>query len=333
MRSLLILLLLFTISCAKPESNVQDPNAINNGDNKKSKDNTDSPPKDSDEKEEVTPEPNPEEPITGHVVCFLGAENDNKRCLLTTDINEITSKKEYKYRKPSRFLTNPNQYRKPYQVLDLDKIDLLSYVSENFQIGEFLVRFKGQYGILAPILVERLQLIRTALAASININSGYRSPKYNKSVGGANYSRHMYGDAVDMWSEEKSLDELKKECIDKGASFYQVYRSHIHCDWRNEDLDPAFYPPLIDQPLSLSPMAEFKQSSSLNYNSVTNSISVTHPSAEEEHDELRYDWSVVTKFGINKITNYQPELNLDKYKEIMEVHVDVGGSVRVSYQF
>lgn len=327
MRVLIIILLFISIGCAKPESNVIDTSTKASDGGEDNKDST-SPPNEDKNKEEESPE----EPINGNIVCFLGEASDLKTCMVTTDIKDIVTKNEYKYKKPSRFLNNPDQYRQPYHLLDLDQIDPLLYVSKNFQIGEFLVRFKGQYGILAPVLIEKLQLLREALQAPIHINSGYRSPTYNKSVGGANYSRHMYGDAVDMWSSEQSLDALKQQCIERGASFYQLYRTHIHCDWRNYDLDPAFYPPLLEQPMSLTPMAEFQSQSDLSYHKGSNTVYVTHPEAEEAHDDLRYDWTVVTRNAEYKVTNYQPELSLKNYKNVEQVYVDIGSAVRVEIE-
>ena len=330
MRVLIIILLFISIGCAKPESNIIDTSNKSSDESGDNKDTT--PPNEDENQEEETPDDPEEEPINGNIVCFLGETSDHKTCMVTTDIKEILRKKEYKYKKPSRFLNNPDQYRKPYHLLDLDQIDPLLYVSKNFQIGEFLVRFKGQYGILAPILIEKLQLLRDALQAPIHINSGYRSPTYNKSVGGANYSRHMYGDAVDMWSSEQSLDALKEQCIDQGASFYQLYRTHIHCDWRNHDLDPAFYPPLLEQPMSLTPMAEFQIQSELTYHKASNTVRVSHPEAEEAHDDLRYDWTIVTKQAVYTVINYQPELDLNAYSKVEKVYVDIGSAVRVEIE-
>lgn len=331
MKSLIVVLLFFSIGCAKPVSNLKDPQSKKEN---SSEDGSKTPPADdSKEVNEPDPSPIPNDPITGNVVCYLGEKSDNKNCMLTTDINEVINKLDYKYKKPSRFLNNPDQYRRPYHLLDLDSIDLLSKVSPNFQIGEFLVRHKGQYGILAPILIEMLQNIRETLEAAIHINSGYRSPAYNKSVGGANYSRHQYGDAVDMWSDKHSLDELKKECIAKGASFYQLYKTHIHCDWRNDDLNPAFYPPLLDQPLMFSSMAEFKLQSHLEYEKSSNTLYISHPEAEEASSELLYEWTIVTGRGVVKTKNYQPKLNLDGFLDVRAVHVDIGGAVRVSIKF
>ena len=47
-------------------------------------------------------------------------------------------------------------------------------------------------------LATNLQTIRDFFNASITINSGYRSPEHNKSVGGAKHSQHLLGTASDI---------------------------------------------------------------------------------------------------------------------------------------
>lgn len=49
------------------------------------------------------------------------------------------------------------------------------------------------------VLAQQLEVLKEALrGASIHINSGYRSPRYNSSVGGAENSQHLYGQAADI---------------------------------------------------------------------------------------------------------------------------------------
>jgi uncharacterized protein YcbK (DUF882 family) len=64
---------------------------------------------------------------------------------------------------------------------------------------------------------------------------------YNEGVDGATWSRHIYGDAVDMYSDTLSLAELAEACNDLGAGFTKLYTTHVHCDWRDHELDRAFF--------------------------------------------------------------------------------------------
>ena len=72
------------------------------------------------------------------------------------------------------------------------------------------------------------------------IDSGYRCPHGNASVGGAAQSRHMWGDAADMHSANHPWDQsewllLQAAATAAGATFIEPYNqdpSHVHADWR-----------------------------------------------------------------------------------------------------
>lgn len=86
-------------------------------------------------------------------------------------------------------------------------------VSEHFQLGDFLT--KGQenvwpkYLLLDPLLLDNLELVIQELermgvdVQHVEVMSGFRTPQYNESGGNtsgrANLSRHMYGDAADVF--------------------------------------------------------------------------------------------------------------------------------------
>lgn len=50
----------------------------------------------------------------------------------------------------------------------------------------------------AQELLNRLQIIRDHIGVPIMINSGYRSPAHNSSIGGAKNSQHLYAKAADI---------------------------------------------------------------------------------------------------------------------------------------
>jgi uncharacterized protein YcbK (DUF882 family) len=47
-------------------------------------------------------------------------------------------------------------------------------------------------------LTQQLQIIRDYTGKSITINSGYRSPEHNRSIGGVSNSQHVKGKAADI---------------------------------------------------------------------------------------------------------------------------------------
>ena len=51
---------------------------------------------------------------------------------------------------------------------------------------------------LRALCINILQPLRDALGTPVNINSGYRCPSLNASIGGATNSQHMTGQAADI---------------------------------------------------------------------------------------------------------------------------------------
>ncbi len=76
-------------------------------------------------------------------------------------------------------------------------------------------------------------------------NSGYRSPSHNASVGGAQNSRHLYGDAMDLRNETGTVQEYNSMADaakygnpNAGASYVEPLDGPcgygcVHADWRN----------------------------------------------------------------------------------------------------
>jgi hypothetical protein len=71
-------------------------------------------------------------------------------------------------------------------------------------------------------LVNKLELLtRELLAAGVKlkrlaVNSGFRSPYYNRKIGGSSFSRHIYGDAADVMVDEDG-DEVCDDINGDGA--------------------------------------------------------------------------------------------------------------------
>ena len=72
------------------------------------------------------------------------------------------------------------------------------------------------------------------------MNSGYRSPGYNLSIGGVNSSRHIYGDGFDLDPVDVPLATLEGVCS-ANDGFLVEYESHVHCDWRDIPVDVGFF--------------------------------------------------------------------------------------------
>ena len=71
-------------------------------------------------------------------------------------------------------------------------------LSKDFRVREFRCKNGADPIFIDTALVELLQKIRDHFGAPITINSAYRTPEYNKKVGGSIYSQHQYGKAADI---------------------------------------------------------------------------------------------------------------------------------------
>ena len=86
-------------------------------------------------------------------------------------------------------------------------------VSEHFRIKQFLTKDQHnvwpKYVFIDPLLVDKLELTIQELRKAgvrvehVHVMSGFRTPRYNagggNTAGRANLSRHMYGDAADVY--------------------------------------------------------------------------------------------------------------------------------------
>lgn len=71
-------------------------------------------------------------------------------------------------------------------------------LTENFKVREFRCKDGSDKILIDDNLPKLLQTIRDAFGKPITINSAYRTPAYNKKVGGASSSQHVQGKAADI---------------------------------------------------------------------------------------------------------------------------------------
>ena len=115
-------------------------------------------------------------------------------------------------------------------------------LTNNFELKEF--RCKDGSVIpdnILPNLVElaeNLQVLRDYLDTPIKINSGYRSPAYNASVGGVKNSQHLLGKAADISCEKYTPAQLLaavEKLIAEGKVKFGgvgIYNTFLHVDLR-----------------------------------------------------------------------------------------------------
>ena len=105
---------------------------------------------------------------------------------------------------------------------------LSNQVSTNFRLSEYAAHVQQRGDTRAYIdaqIANHTQQIRSGLGRALFLNSAYRSPEHNHDVGGATFSRHIYGDAVDIDVDQTRSDanlraqEIFNEARDAGVDF------------------------------------------------------------------------------------------------------------------
>jgi uncharacterized protein YcbK (DUF882 family) len=116
-------------------------------------------------------------------------------------------------------------YANPAGFIEVTRQNKDTPVTEHFKLGDFLTKDQfdvwPKYLVLEPRLLDKLELVIQELQKEghdvkhVQVMSGFRTPRYNKSGGNtggrANLSRHMYGDASDVFVDNDrngNMDDL-----------------------------------------------------------------------------------------------------------------------------
>lgn len=105
------------------------------------------------------------------------------------------------------------RYANPNGFIEVTLENRDTHVSEHFRLRDFLTKDQGnvwpKYLLLDPKLLDKLELTIQELKRQgydvkhMTVMSGFRTPRYNHSGGNtsgrANLSRHIYGDAADVF--------------------------------------------------------------------------------------------------------------------------------------
>lgn len=107
-------------------------------------------------------------------------------------------------------------------------------LSANFKVREFACNDGSDPIFISSELVEVLQKIRDHFGKPVNINSGFRTASYNKKVGGATYSQHLYGTAADIRITGVSPKNIAAyaETLLPNKGGIGTYRDFVHIDVR-----------------------------------------------------------------------------------------------------
>ena len=106
-------------------------------------------------------------------------------------------------------------------------------LTPHFSLHEFRCKDGSEHPINSKLLCM-LEAIRCHFDKPVTITSGYRSPAYNRQIGGASNSQHLYGNAADFKVVGADLKEVYDWCDRMfPISGLGIYRSWIHIDCRS----------------------------------------------------------------------------------------------------
>lgn len=107
-------------------------------------------------------------------------------------------------------------YEKPLGFIEVTPELAATPISPNFTLGQFLCKqqttSKVKYVVLRPALLVKLEQVVALLKTkgidtdTLFIMSGYRTPFYNAAIKNVPYSRHVYGDAADVYIDYDPRD-------------------------------------------------------------------------------------------------------------------------------
>ncbi|MBT8096797.1 MAG: hypothetical protein KJO19_07145 [Woeseia sp.] len=121
---------------------------------------------------------------------------------------------------PAKPLRNNPRYLPPAGLVEVTEENRDTLISPNFRLHQFLTKQGGgwpRYVALDERLILKLEQVLAAVRAegiaaeTLFIMSGYRTPFYNKRIGNVQYSRHVYGDAADVFVDvdrDNRMDDL-----------------------------------------------------------------------------------------------------------------------------
>lgn len=101
--------------------------------------------------------------------------------------------------------------------------------------GEYINWLPHVDSRVKPQVVTNLEQVSQEVGYQLQVTSGYRSPEYNASVGGAKSSQHMQGNATDIIQTGLTVEQRQafiSAAIDAGFTAIGIYNTFTHVDIR-----------------------------------------------------------------------------------------------------
>lgn len=120
-------------------------------------------------------------------------------------------------------IKNKDVYVEPEGFIEVTQKNRELLLSPHFKLKEFTSKQRSGYPkfvYLRPSLLLKLEMLRREMninninVSNMVIMSGYRTPQYNKAIGNVKFSRHVYGDAADIFVDNDGnyrMDDLNQD--------------------------------------------------------------------------------------------------------------------------
>lgn len=125
---------------------------------------------------------------------------------------------------PEKPLRELKVYEKPKGFIEITAQNQELYISPHFQLKQFICKQGGgfpKYVVLRERLLPKLEVVLEKVneagydCETFHVMSGYRTPYYNEAIKDVRYSRHIYGDAADIFidadPEDEMMDDLNRD--------------------------------------------------------------------------------------------------------------------------
>jgi len=119
-------------------------------------------------------------------------------------------------------------------------------LTKNFNLSEFACNdgtpVPPEFLDNVAEVAKNLQVLRDELDFPVTINSGYRSPAYNKEIGGVSNSQHLQAKAADIVCSKYTVEQLYKTVIrlieegkmrDGGVGRYDTFVQQVNINYKS----------------------------------------------------------------------------------------------------
>lgn len=110
-------------------------------------------------------------------------------------------------------------------------------ISPHFKLSEMACKDGSDKVLYSTELMAKLEELRAYGGFTVSINSGYRTPAYNKKIGGASRSQHVLGTAADIVVKKNGIVVSAKKvcCLCQSLGFNgigYISANAVHVDTR-----------------------------------------------------------------------------------------------------